>query len=305
MNRKVDLIIVVVAGMLFWGPQVLLAQPDIVKPESPVALVSLATGVELSPARQSVPGGEIDWTRGVVQAVGHASAKPTAARPRAMAQRGAYVVAARNAALVLAGIQVGPGGRFMNFRNGKVRTNIKIKNFRELPSSYNPATRTAKARLEIPIYGISGIVEKLRLEPRPSLRQWAWPAEEDFDESEQSDVIVIDARGLDFSPCLLPNLVTPDGRNVFGADDVSFSELINRPMFRYAVLSQREVIPTESARKYRRMTYRSFTLHPLKNCPAGPGEIVLSPRDLALLETHPDSRSLLQSGKVVIIIDDK
>ena len=137
------------------------------KPNNPVALVSLATRLKFSPAREPISGGEISWTRGVVYATGRARARSDSARSRAMAQRGAYLVAARNAALGLAGIPIGPGGRFKNLRNGRVRTNVRLKNFRQLPSSYNPATRAAKARLEIPIYGISGIVEKLNLETRP------------------------------------------------------------------------------------------------------------------------------------------
>lgn len=304
MKRTISLLVLAAMSTSALADQPVTTAPAYgAKPQNPVALVSLATGVNLSPAKESISGGEINWTRGVVYALGSASARPDAAKPRAMAQRGAYLVAARNAALVLAGIPVGPGGRFKNIRNGRIHTDVKLKKFRELPGSYNPATRTAKARLEIPIYGISGVVEKLSLVTRPVASRWAWPRDMDVDELHQSDVIVIDARGLGFSPCLLPSLVTPDGKSVFEAGDISVADLLDRPIVRYAVLSRRVVIPAESSRKYRKKIYRSFTLRPIKIFPRRPGTIVLSRRDLVMLEKHADSQNLLKSGKVLIVLD--
>ncbi|GEM_PF-1356413 len=272
--------------------------------DDPVVIFTRASGLRPDPAIRSVPGGEIDWTAGVVYAIGSARAKPGVAKPRAMAQRGAYLVAARNASLLLAGIPVGPGGRFRNIRDGRIRADVTLKNFRELPGQYDPATRRATARLEIPIYGVTGLVEVLDLTGQgpaasgPSLRRHL-PATA----PAAREVIVIDARGLKFSPALLPKLLTPDGRGVvFDAGNLPQASRY-RPAVRYVVLPQRATWPGDVTRRYRGGAYRCVTLRPGRALAGQSSTLVLTPRDLDILAKCPNAQSLLSQGLVVIIVD--
>ena len=272
----------------------------------PVAIFTQATKVKPRPAIRSVPGGEIDWTAGVVYAVGSARAKPGAAKPRAMAQRGAYLVAARNASLLLAGVPVGPGGRFRNIRDGRIRTDVTLKNFRELPSQYDPATRRATARLEIPIYGVTGLVEVLDLtgqatcQPTSGLGLQRHPP---ATASAAREVIAIDARGLKFSPALLPKLLRPDGKGVvFDAGNLPQASRY-RPAVRYVVLPQRATWPGDVTRRYRGGAYRCVTLRPGRALAGQSSTLVLTPRDLDILAKCPNAQSLLSQGLVVIIVD--
>lgn len=266
--------------------------------DDPVAVATRATGLTLRTKIETIRGGEIDWTRGTVCAVGVGKARADFGGRQAemMAKRGAYIVAARNAALVMAGIRVGPGGRFENVRNGWIRADVTLTGFRELGATYDPATRTATARMELPLSGLRGAVSVLGLEENKAGRYWTWPKASGG--SSPYDVIVIDARGLACKPAILPRIAAADGQCVFDAAEALTNSRLNRPAARYAVLRRDVKLPRTSDKNWRRcLAVQASRID-------ADGAIVLDQVNLDILTCAPDAQQTLREGKLVIVTDE-
>ncbi|MBN1553781.1 MAG: hypothetical protein JXA11_03480 [Phycisphaerae bacterium] len=292
--------IIVVLSVIFfcarWNAGWTQPQPSLDE-NQPVQIASRATGLTFQSSVEKIRGGEIDWTRGVVCAVGIGKAREDFSGKQAevMAKRGAYIIAARNAALVLAGIRVGPGGRFENVRNGWIRADVTLTGFRELGATYDPATRTATARMEIPLCGIRGAVGVLGLEEIKTTRRWTWP--KSTTGSDRYDVIVIDARGLSCRPVVLPRIATVDGQCVFDAAEILADGSLRRPAARYASLPRKAILPPR-AEKHRR---RCLTVRAAKI--STDGAIVLDAVNLDRLTCAPETQQTLRRGNLVIVTD--
>lgn len=266
----------------------------------PLAAASQATGAVFCSKIEPIPGGEIDWTAGIVRAVGIGKARPdlTGRQAELMAKRGAYIVAARNAALVLAGVRVGPGGRFENVRHGWIRADVTLSGFREREATYDPATRTATARMELPLWGIRGAVGVLGLRGQPNhktSRALLWP--ESPAGAAPCDMILLDARRVDCRPGVLPRVVSADGQCVFDAASLAAGGPLRRPPARYAVLEGTVRLPPRSERAgVHCLTVRAVRVE-------SDGAVVLHPDDLRLLTGAPGAREALQRGHLLIVMD--
>jgi hypothetical protein len=94
------------------------------------------------------PGGKV-WRQGRrVLSRGMGLARGTRPQDRLMAQRAAYLVAVRNAGLYLAGYDADDAGRL---RRGQrtIQADLHVTNFREVESTWDPATRTATVTVEV------------------------------------------------------------------------------------------------------------------------------------------------------------
>lgn len=266
--------------------------------ENPIAVASQATGLTFASKIETIPGGEIDWAHNRVYAVGIGKAREdfTGRQAELMAKRGAFIVAARNAALVLAGIRVGPGGTFENVRNGWIRADVTLTGFREVDSTYDPRTRTATARMEIPLYGLRGAVTVLGLTGEKPRRRWTWPKESG--EGKPYEVIVIDVRGMHCKPGVLPRIATEDKRCVFDATEILSDGALRRPAARYVTISRKIKIPEKADRNHRRcLTVKARRID--KN-----GAIVLDKTNLEILTRAPEAQKTLRKGRLLIVTDE-
>ena len=92
-------------------------------------------------------GGYVDWACCRVVAVGAGHSRGDSASDIAMARRAARLVAARNALLLLDGIQAGPGEVFPGLRQGRINVDAVLENFQELVGDYDPRAHLATVRL--------------------------------------------------------------------------------------------------------------------------------------------------------------
>jgi hypothetical protein len=269
------------------------------KESNPVALAEQATGLTFASKVETIPGGQIDWTRGTVCAVGVGKSRPDATGRQAelLAKRAAYIVAARNTALVLAGIRVGPGGRFENVRDGWIRADVVLTGFRELGATYDPNTRTATARMEIPLCGVRGAVNVLGLTGRkPHRSHWQWPNVSG--KEKPYDVIVIDVRELSCKPGVLPQIVTAANQNIFDAADILADGILKRPAVRYVTIRRETTIPCRAEKNRRRcLTIKADHID-------ANGAIVLDQANLNLLTRAPGTQQTLRRGNLVIVTDE-
>ena len=92
-------------------------------------------------------GGYVDWACCRVVAVGVGRSRGNSASDVAMAKRAARLVAARNALLLLDGIQAGPGEVFPGMSQGRINVDAVLENFQELVGDYDPQAHLATVRL--------------------------------------------------------------------------------------------------------------------------------------------------------------
>lgn len=251
------------------------------------------------PVVEKLPTGEIDWTRGELVAVGIGKAQGTGPQAAAMARRAARVVALRNAALLSAGIRAGPGAELKNFRGGVLRVESAVRGFEELSSQFDRATGTATVKLRGDLFGLGGLVGLGGLElkgPARAARRLV------MQRGPRLDLIVIDARGTEFAPCLWPRLALADGGVLFGATDVARDALPARPTVLYAA-AERGPTPLEPGVVRTGPDTRMLVLRGSGILHKTTGTLVLPAEEYLKLAFHARAYELMKAGRLVIVVD--
>ncbi len=258
-----------------------------------------ALGEKFTPAVENVPGGKIDWTSGRVFAVGSARAKSLRGQDVLMAKRAARLLAARNAVLLMGGIRTGPGGKFSNVRSGQVLISATLRGMEEKSSRFDPATRTATVTLSMPLCGRRGVVNMTGMVLRKTGRKWRWGK---IDASAPiGTIVIIDARGTPFSPCMYPRIQAPDGAGVFDATDAEIADVKDRGL---AIYTRRSapgaLLDSPATRPVGDLLARPILLKAVaaKN---SPGAVVLTPESVGILSDRPDALIAMRSGRLVIV----
>jgi len=270
-------------------------QPAKKQPDT-IAVATEATGATFSHVVGKVKGGRIDWTRGEVLATGTGKATGTGGQSAAMAKRAARAVAARNMALLLAGIPVGPGGRFANVRRGRLRVDAVLTGLREVSSRFDAKTRTATVTLAMPLHGAKGMLVAGRLQLTRAKERWRFGAH--YALIGEPSVIIIDARRVRFGPVVLPRLVTRSGQVVFDASDVDRSVLLARGMTAWAKLPAKAPLAARA-----KAGHPAVILTPDDG--KNRGVLVLDRDDLQALRVYSGTRHVMRQGRVLIVVDDE
>ena len=278
---------------------------------------------DFRPLVQAVPGGLIEWTSGSVVGEGRGLAKGNTPQDGLMARRAARILAARNALLATGGITVGPGGVFQNVSNGTIRLDAVLRDFQEIRSDFDPATRSATSAVRIPLYGARGLIRIAGLDLRDTPRTWSWgeaPAGGPAAGSRQeTQTIVMDLRGARFPPVLLPRFLTAAGECVFDPSELGVDELSWRPAATYVEYHGRRLdgagalvkVPPPAGREtpadkaFADSVERTFPgAVVFWGCRAGSqgGSVVLSADAVEYLRSHPQTRQVFRSGKVVLVV---
>ena len=283
------------------------SKPPATAPKTPPSRLTVeALGADFRPLVRKTPAGRIDWTRGQIVAAGIGRARGASAQDAAMAKRAARLVAARNAILLMTGVEAGPAGRFGDIRKGQLTAEGVLKDFKEVSVAFDPGTRTATATLRVPIHGAKGMVAMRHVILGLPLRRWRPPRARK--PAAKIDAVVIDARGSGFVPCVYPRLITPEGRFVLDGvylrrDDPT---RVNRPL--YVAYAPKSAKPTTRPAKlpkvltFGRDRRRAIVLRAVRvsRKPAG---LVLDAADVERLGRHPGVERLLELGEVAIVVD--
>ena len=263
-----------------------------------IAAATQATGATFRPLVRKAKGGRIDWTRGEVRATGTGKSTGTSGQSVAMAKRAARAVAARNVALLLAGIRVGPGGRFAKVRRGRLSVDAILTGLREVASRFDSKTRTATVTLAMPLYGVKGMLVTHRLQLTRPRARWRFGAH--YALIGEPSVVIIDARRMRFEPVVLPRLTTGSGQVVFDASDVNGLVLLARGMVAWAKLPDKAPL---SARA--KVEHPAVILTPVRADPNNAGVLVLDREDLQGLRVYSGTRHVMRQGRVLIVLDEE
>ncbi|HAU37601.1 MAG TPA: hypothetical protein DCX07_07765 [Phycisphaerales bacterium] len=295
-------------------------------PLTPAQQLADKLGDAFQPCVEPVTGGEINWTRGELIAVGTGKAQGTSGQAVMMAKRAASLVAARNAILLMDGIRAGAGGGFRNVARGHIRVDAVLEDFRELSSTFDPRTRVATVRLAAPLYGARGVVEL----KGGLLTGDAGERAERLDAARgDAEVIVIDARGVGLAPSMLPKILSADGKALFAPGDLPAEALAARPValfvYREQVGVRREtdapilspiarakVVAAEAGRidpeldkSVRAAFSRPLILTAGRAAENDPTSVVLTQSADKVLMLSGEWFELMKAGKLVIVTDVK
>jgi len=323
-------------GMLLFVAVGLLAKEPATKPAKQteptsqpasvyVELREKALDAGFKPLVEKRRGGGIDWTEAVVFAKGEGKATGDSAQAIALAKQAARTVAMRNAALLTAGIRVDAKGRFLDIKDEQIASHVFVKDAKVLSEVYDPPSRTATVRVEVPLYGVNGLVKTTKAAFKPVRgRAWDWPGE---GLGGSTDVVIIDARGIQFAPCVAPCILTDSGESVFGPADVPAGEIHKRGMVLYVFmkdtgvrrdaksvvvgpLARAKVVTAQAGRidpEFRAMAQKAFE-RPLllvadNTLETSRGTIVLTSAAVKELAICGEARKLMKAGKIIIVTD--
>ena len=290
-----------------------------------VQLRAKALAAGFNPLVEELALGEIDWTEGVILAKGRGKATGSSAREVALAKQAARTVAMRNAALLATGVRVDADGRFPDIKDGHVASQVFVKDAKVLSAVYEPDSRTATVAVEVPLYGVSGLVKTTNVSFKPVRgRTWDWLGE---GLGGDADVVIIDARGIQFAPCVGPCIVTDSGERIFGPGDVPAGEIQKRGMVLYVFMKDTGVrrdaksivvrplalaraVTAQAGRvdpELQGMAQKGFdspvVLVAESTLEKSRGTIVLTSAATKELTIRGEARQLMQAGKIVIVTD--
>ena len=274
-----------------------------------------AMGKSFKAAVEEFPGGEIDWTRGLVVASGTGKATGAGNQAVAMARRGARLLAARNAVLLTRGIRAGPGGRFPQIKQGTISVDAVVEGLRELSWKFDRKAMTVTVKVAVPIYGTEGIVRLTEVTFAKDARAFVWAAVNVA--GGRPDVVIIDGRGTGFLPCLAPRITTSSGEVILSAAQLSLEEFRKRGTVVYIrspkakrpggvagkMIAQAGRADPAIAAAANRAYKNPLMLQAGKSPKNTPGTLVLTTVSTRTLIMSGGTKDLFRSGRVIVIAD--
>jgi hypothetical protein len=256
--------------------------------------------------------GAIDWSAKRIIAVGWAKQETGGRRETLMARRAAELVALRNAMVLAAGIHFGPGGQIEGLSDGRAILEGYLKDY-EIARAWSVTKKSGEidwyAEVSVPLFGVSGLSAQFYgAQMRANnaslggMKRLAWPEAQlpaDGNSPIEHDVVMIDARETDFTPCLYPALVA-DGQIVLDIETVGREVGINFGFCAIASAGRLPDHPDATTRPTGKGSCHVFkAVGTMKNAPT---VLLLSDSDAQRLIHDPHASSAARNGRVVILV---
>jgi hypothetical protein len=242
--------------------------------------------------------GKVDWTTGVITAVGIGAppAQPAnAAQARAMAERAAQVVAYRNLLEAVKGVRVDATTTVENF----IVTSDVIKT--EVNGIIQGATIMDKkymsdGSVEVTVgMKLTGALAEALLPKTPPASLGAMPAP-GVAAGQLYTGLIVDARGLGVRPAMAPKILNEDGKEVYGSAWINRDWAVREGMVGY-------LKDPAAAQANPRVTDKPLMVKALKVTGDGRVDTVISNADAAALQSASQNLSMLEKCRVIILVD--
>jgi hypothetical protein len=260
----------------------------------------------------------VDWSNRTIVTLGRALQAGRRPVDALMARRAAGVIALRNALAMSAGVRISRNGRVGGLRSGAVTIQGILKDYeitRERSQERNGRIYWI-AEVHVPMFGVKSVAAGVYEEHVVSHRQrvaarkraaWVEPAKDD---EAEGDVLVIDARGSDFTPCFYPLVVSETGEVLIDVETVSKDVAVGRGTCAYArtklTYEKLEIRPADGAAPATTQLHpapRRYTVRALRAGKEDKTTLVLSDEDAHKLLADGHLSALVQSGRIVVIVD--
>lgn len=259
--------------------------------------------------------GTVDWTTGVITAVGQGAPPPNAqnsAQARAMAERAATVVAYRNLLEVVNGVRVDSATLVENMvlssdviksqvsgmvkgaqivrkdtaPDGLVEVTIAMK----LTGDFSNLLLPKVARLAPPIQAGGG--RAFTAQPRsPSPVAPTTPPT-----GAVYTGLIVDARGVGVRPAMAPKIRNEEGREVYGSAYVGREYAVEQGMMGY-------IKDLPAAQGNSRVTDRPFLVKAVKADGPNKTDLVISNGDAQTLHGMKENLNFLEKARVMVVLD--
>jgi hypothetical protein len=282
-----------------------------------ISLLLLFTGIGISQSKVSasdwvdkVGQGNINWSAGYIEAVGIGTPPEKLAgkiNARPIALRAAQVDALHNLLEITKGVQVDSATSIKDFTVASdvidTQVNGLVKGAEVADQQYMPDGR-AEVKLRIPLYGnLAQTIMPLAMSkppaapsltgsvPAPAVKSPAAPS---------APVVytgmVIDARGIQARPAMLPRIFDEDDKEVYGLANVDLEYAEKQGMSGYA----RDFTAAQSNQ---RVGANPMTLKAVRTSGPGKSDIIISNADAQNIRSSAESASFMKQCKVIIVLD--
>ena len=244
--------------------------------------------------------GKVDWTTGVITAVG-IGAPPAqsanAAQARAMAERAAQVVAYRNLLEVLKGVRVDSTTTVENFMvtSDVIRTEVSgiIQGAMIMDKKYM-SDGSVEVTVGMKLTGALAdtLLPKGPQTPPTGLTGTLAPATP----GQLYTGLIVDARGLGVRPAMAPKIRNEDGKEVYGSAWISRDYAVREGMVGY-------LKDPVAAQTNPRVTDKPLMVKALKASGDARVDMVIANADAAMLHNAAQNLSMLEKCRVIILVD--
>jgi hypothetical protein len=244
--------------------------------------------------------GKVDWTTGVLTAVGIGAppAQPAnAAQARAMAERAAQVVAYRNLLEVVKGVRVDSNTTVENFivTSDVVRTEVSgiIQGATIMDKKYL-SDGSVEVTVGMRLTGAlaEALLPKTPPTPPTGLTGTLAPAAP----GQLYTGLIVDARGLGVKPAMAPKILNEDGKEVYGSAWISRDYAVREGMVGY-------LKDPVQAQTNPRVTDKPLMVKAVKVAGDARVDTVITNADAAMLHSASENLSMLQKCRVIILVD--
>ena len=244
--------------------------------------------------------GTVDWTTGVITAVGIGAppAQPAnAAQARAMAERAAQVVAYRNLLEAVKGVRVDSTTTVENFivSSDVIRTEVSgiIQGAMIMDKKYM-SDGSVEVTIGMKITGAlaDALLPKTPPTPQTGLAGTIAPASP----GQLYTGLIVDARGLGVKPAMAPKILNEDGKEVYGSAWINRDYAVREGMVGY-------LKDPVQAQTNPRVTDKPLMVKALKVAGDARVDMVITNADAAMLQSASENLSMLQKCRVIILVD--
>src|SRR5512135_2710685 len=241
--------------------------------------------------------GKVDWTTGVITAVGIGAppAQPAnAAQARAMAERAAQVVAYRNLLEAVKGVRVDSTTTVENFMvtSDVIKTEVSgiIQGAMVMDKKY-----MSDGSVEVTVgMKLSGALADALLPKGPATPPAVTPGA--ASSGQLYTGLIVDARGLGVRPAMAPKITNEDGKEVYGSAWINRDYAVREGMVGY-------MKDPATAQTNPRVADKPLMVKALKVSGDGRVDTVISNADSALLQSASQNLSMLEKCRVIILVD--
>jgi hypothetical protein len=242
--------------------------------------------------------GKIDWTTGVITAVGIGAppAQPAnAAQARAMAERAAQVVAYRNLLEAVKGVRVDSTTTVENFMvtSDLIRTQVSgfVQGAMVMDKKY-----MSDGSVEVTVgMKLTGALADSLLPKTPPVQPTGIGATSGGTGQAYTGLIV-DARGLGVRPAMAPKILNEDGKEVYGSAWINRDWAVREGMAGY-------LKDPLQAQQNPRVTDKPLLVKALKASGDARVDVVISNADAGTIHGAAQNLSFLEKCKVIILVD--
>jgi hypothetical protein len=244
--------------------------------------------------------GSVDWTTGVITAVG-IGAPPAqtanAAQARAMAERAAQVVAYRNLLEAVKGVRVDAATTVENVLTTSDALSTEVSGIIQgatLMDKKYLSDGSVEVRVGMKLTGALAdtLLPKTPLTPPTGLAGALTPVSP----GQLYTGLIVDARDLGVKPAMAPKILNEDGREVYGPAWTSREYAVREGMAAY-------LKDPLQARTDPRVTDKPLMVKALKVAGDSRVDLVITNADAAMLQGASENMSMLQKCRVIILAD--